>query len=62
MPDDADRLYVEHFVANERASRFYEREGFTVVRTEPSPTGDPAMGVVWRLRHLAPHVHLSQQA
>ena len=44
LPDDADRLYVEHFVANERASRFYEREGFTVVRTEPSPTGGPGNG------------------
>ena len=54
LPDDADRLYVEHFAANEHAGRFYEREGFTVERTEPSPTGDPALDVVWRLRRLAP--------
>ena len=50
LPADADRLYIEHFAANERAGAFYEREGFTVVKTEPSPTGDPALGVVWRVR------------
>ena len=43
---DADRLYIEHFAANERAGAFYEREGFTVHRIEPSPTGNPALGVV----------------
>jgi GNAT superfamily N-acetyltransferase len=53
LPADADRLYIEHFVANERAGAFYEREGFTVERIEPSPTHDPALGVVWRVRHLA---------
>jgi GNAT superfamily N-acetyltransferase len=52
LPADADRLYVEHFVANERAGAFYQREGFTVERTESSPTGDPALGIVWRVRHL----------
>jgi GNAT superfamily N-acetyltransferase len=52
LPADADRLYVEHFVANERAGAFYEREGFTVERIEPSPTDDPALGIVWRVRHL----------
>lgn len=54
LPSDADRLYSEHFAANERAGAFYEREGFTVERTESSPTGDPALGVVWRARPLAP--------
>lgn len=53
LPADADRLYVEHFVANERAGAFYEREGFAVERVEPSPTGNPALGVVWRARPLA---------
>ena len=53
LPTDADRLYVEHFAANERAGAFYEREGFTVERIESSPTGDPALGVVWRVRRLA---------
>jgi ribosomal protein S18 acetylase RimI-like enzyme len=41
---NADRLYIEHFVANERAGAFYEREGFAVERIEPSPTEDPALG------------------
>lgn len=53
LPADADRLCVEQFVANERAGAFYEREGFTVERIESSPTEDPALGVVWRARHLA---------
>lgn len=53
LPADADRLYLEHFVANERAAAFYDREGFTVERVEPSPTGNPALGVVWRVRPLA---------
>ena len=26
-----------------------EREGFPVDRIEPSPTGDPGLGVVWRV-------------
>jgi GNAT superfamily N-acetyltransferase len=50
LPADADRLYIEHFAANERAGAFYEREGFTVDRIEPSPIGDPALGTVWRVR------------
>jgi GNAT superfamily N-acetyltransferase len=54
VPAHADRLYVEHFVANERAGAFYEREGFTVERIASSPTEDPALGVVWRARQLAP--------
>ena len=54
LPADADRLLIEHFVANGRAGAFYEREGFTVQRIEPSPTEDPALGVVWRVRQLAP--------
>ena len=52
LPDDADRLYIEHFVSNERAGAFYEREGFTVDRIEPSPTGRAELGVVWRSRPL----------
>ncbi len=53
LPADASRLYIEHFAANERAGAFYEREGFTVERIEPSPSGDPALAVVWRVRPLA---------
>ncbi|HEX5535107.1 MAG TPA: GNAT family N-acetyltransferase [Actinomycetales bacterium] len=52
LPPDADRLHIEHFAANERAGEFYEREGFTVERVEPSPTQDPALAVVWRARDL----------
>jgi len=54
LPAHVDRLYIEHFVANERAGSFYEREGFTVEWMEPSPTEDPALRVVWRARSLAP--------
>lgn len=42
----------EHFVANERAGAFYEREGFVAERIDPSPTDKPALGVVWRARQL----------
>ncbi|MEU3627814.1 GNAT family N-acetyltransferase [Amycolatopsis coloradensis] len=52
LPVDAERLYIKHFVANERAGAFCEREGFTVERIEPSSTGDPGLGVVWRARNL----------
>jgi GNAT superfamily N-acetyltransferase len=52
LPAGADRLAIEHFVANERAGAFYEREGFTVDRIEPGPTANPALGVVWRSRRL----------
>lgn len=52
LPPGAGRLCIEHFAANERAGAFYEREGFPVERVEPSPTGDPALAVVWRCRRL----------
>ncbi|WP_084432785.1 GNAT family N-acetyltransferase [Kibdelosporangium aridum] len=52
LPAGAERLYIEHFVGNERAGDFYEREGFTVQRIEPSRTSDPALGVIWRARRL----------
>ena len=50
LPDDADRLGVEHFAGNARAGAFYEREGFVVERIEPGPTA--ALAVVWRARRL----------
>ena len=62
LPADADRLYVEQFVANERAGAFYEGEGFTVERIEPSPSGNPALGVVWRVRPLAASAKTTEQA
>ena len=52
LPADAERLFIEHFAANGRAGAFYEREGFTVDRIEPSPTGDPRLAQVWRVRAL----------
>jgi hypothetical protein len=52
LPANADRLYIELFAANESAGAFYERAGYTVEQTEPSPTEDPALGAVWRVRHL----------
>ncbi|WP_152364067.1 GNAT family N-acetyltransferase [Microlunatus speluncae] len=52
LPADVIRLYVEQFVANERAGAFYQREGFTVQRIEPSSSGDPALAQVWRVRRL----------
>ncbi|WP_448060790.1 N-acetyltransferase family protein [Cellulomonas hominis] len=54
LPIDVDRLWVEHVAANGRAAAFYEREGFTVDRVEPSSTGEPALGVVWRVRRVVP--------
>ncbi|MFI5558083.1 GNAT family N-acetyltransferase [Amycolatopsis japonica] len=43
LPVDAGRVYAEHLAADERAGAFFEREGFTVERVEPS-------GVVRRVR------------
>ncbi len=54
LPEDAERLCIEHFAANARAGEFYERAGYAVERVEPSPTGDPALAVVWRARRLRP--------
>jgi GNAT superfamily N-acetyltransferase len=50
LPAGTDRVHIEHFAANTRAAAFYDREGFTVDRVDPSPTGDPALAVVWRSR------------
>ncbi|HEY6739312.1 MAG TPA: GNAT family N-acetyltransferase [Actinopolymorphaceae bacterium] len=54
LPPDVDRLYIEHFAANDRAAAFYEREGFTIERVQPSRTGDPGLGIVWRSRPIGP--------
>ncbi len=54
LPQDADRLHIEHFAANARAGAFYEREGFTVERVEPDASGDPALDVVWRAGPVVP--------
>lgn len=43
-----DHVVVEHFAGNTKAAKFYEREGWTIVSTEPSRSGDPNATVVWR--------------
>ncbi|MBT0993531.1 GNAT family N-acetyltransferase [Cellulomonas sp. DKR-3] len=53
LPPGADRLWVEHVAANERAGAFYEREGFVVDRVDAGATGDPARAQVWRVRPVA---------
>lgn len=60
LPTGTPRIFVEHFAANERAGAFYEREGFTVDRIEPSSIGDPAVDVVWRVRALTSSAGVSQ--
>lgn len=52
LPAGVDRLYIEHFAANTRASAFYEREGYVVDRIEPSPSGDARRDVIWRVRRF----------
>ncbi|WP_030485529.1 GNAT family N-acetyltransferase [Nocardioides aequoreus] len=53
LPQGAESVHVEHFAGNAGAARFYEREGFEVVRTDPpSPGGSPGSAVVWRRRRL----------
>lgn len=53
LPQGTHRVDVEHFAGNTRAARFYEREGFSVLRVEPAPVGTPPGGaVVWRRRVL----------
>jgi GNAT superfamily N-acetyltransferase len=61
LPADADRLYIEHFMANGRAGAFYEREGFTVERIESGRAEAPALRVVWRARRLAPFEQTSEE-
>lgn len=53
LPRGVDRVDVEHFAGNLRAARFYEREGFEVLRTDPPATGEsPSSAIVWRRRRL----------
>ena len=35
LPRGTNRVDVEHFAGNIRAAKFYEREGFQVIRTDP---------------------------
>ena len=53
LPPGAGHVHVEHFAGNTRAAKFYEREGFTVIRTDPAPTGEsPNSAIIWRRRQL----------
>lgn len=53
LPPVVRRVDVEHFAGNARAARFYERQGFEVVRADPAPTGEsPSSAIVWRRRQL----------
>src|SRR3954467_15280552 len=49
LPDGVDHVDVEHFAGNAGAAKFYEREGFTVIRTDPARSGESAnSAIVWR--------------
>lgn len=53
LPSHADHVDVEHFAGNTSAARFYEREGFKVIRTDPAPPDEsPSSAVVWRRLQL----------
>ncbi len=52
VPPGTKRLRVEHFAANTRAGRFYDRESFRYVETVPHAS-DPRQSVVWRELDLA---------
>jgi ribosomal protein S18 acetylase RimI-like enzyme len=52
LPAGTDHVLVEHVAGNTRAGRFYEREGFAIVRTEPARSGNPGGAIVWRRLEL----------
>jgi ribosomal protein S18 acetylase RimI-like enzyme len=53
LPVDVDHVLVEHVAGNTAAARFYEREGFTVVRVDPATaSGSVNDAVVWRRRAI----------
>ena len=52
LPGGTDHVLVEHVAANARAARFYQREGFSVLRVDPAPSGDDRSDVVWRRKEL----------
>jgi ribosomal protein S18 acetylase RimI-like enzyme len=53
LPEGVDHVDVEHFAGNAGAARFYEREGFTVIRTDPAPSGESSSSaIVWRRLQL----------
>lgn len=53
LPQGVSSVDVEHFAGNTRAAKFYEREGFKVIRTDPPPTGESQnSAIVWRRSQL----------
>ena len=53
LSEGVDRVDVEHFAGNTQAAKFYAREGFEIIRTDPAPTGEsPNSAIVWRRRQL----------
>lgn len=52
VPPDATHLAIEHFTVNERAARFYEREGFLVGRVDEAASADPLHRITWRVKRL----------
>ncbi len=53
LPPGVGHVDVEHFAGNTRAAKFYEREGFKVLRTDAAVTGElPNSAIVWRRRQL----------
>ena len=48
LREATDHVLIEHFAGNTDAARFYERQGWRVVRTDASAEGDPRAVVVWR--------------
>jgi ribosomal protein S18 acetylase RimI-like enzyme len=49
LPEGVDHVDVEHFAGNATAARFYQRQGFTVIRADPAPSGEPSSrAIVWR--------------
>lgn len=52
LPAGTDHILVEHFAGNTRAGRFYEREGFAVIKVQPAGSSNPDADVVWRRRNL----------
>jgi ribosomal protein S18 acetylase RimI-like enzyme len=53
LPAGTDHVLVEHVAGNAEAGKFYEREGFAVVRTEPARSGNPDGAIVWRRLELS---------
>lgn len=53
MPEHAEHVEVEHFAGNTSAAKFYEREGFEVIRTDPAGSDrSPGSAIVWRRLEL----------